>query len=176
MVADDSQSDQDIADTLRIGKRTLERWKLLPAFKARVAEIVAAYREAVMSEGIADKANRVADLNDRWKRMRQVIVKRAADPKLASVPGGDTGLLVHQVKGIGKGPDFMLVDMYAVDTALLAEMRNTETAAARELGQLIERHDITTRDTGIAESLDSKLAGLAERLRAGGVPAESDSG
>lgn len=57
--------------------------------------------------------------------------------------GGKTGLIVHNVKGVGKGDDFQLIDLYEVDTGLLREMREHEKQAAQELGDWTERvqHD-----------------------------------
>ena len=61
------------------------------------------------------------------------------------VAGGRTGLIVHNVKGVGKGDDFKLIDVYEVDTSLLKEMREHEKQAAIEVGQWQEKvqHDFT---------------------------------
>ena len=50
---------------------------------------------------------------------------------MADVPGGEaTGLLVRDYKGKDA-----TAEVYKVDTALLAELRNHERQAAQELGQ-----------------------------------------
>src|SRR5262245_59267178 len=89
-------SDGEIADQIGITDRQLRRWKQQPAFSARVAEIVDRTRRAIEEKGIALKQNRIAALVDRQQRMQRVIEARATEHR--NVPGGDTGLLVRQVK------------------------------------------------------------------------------
>lgn len=91
---------------------------------------------AVEDLAIAQKVNRIAALDDRWRRLRRVIDERAADKQFASVPGMATGTMVRAIKAVGGGENMMLVDEFKVDTGLLAEIRNIERAAAEELGQM----------------------------------------
>lgn len=144
LVAEDRLTDTEIAQECGVAQRTLERWKQSEAFQARVSELVAAYRERILREGIADRVKRVKALDDRWRRMQQVIEERATDPQMAHVPGGTSGLLCHTIKGVGRGDDFQLIDLYAVDDGLLSEMRATEKQAAIEAGQWEEKRDITS--------------------------------
>ncbi len=97
---------------------------------------------------IAEQWERVRALEDRWRRLRQVIAERAASAEMQGVPGGTTGLLTHTVKGIGSGDHFQAVDEYAVDTNLLRELREIEKQAAQELGQWTEKHEHTGADGG----------------------------
>jgi transposase len=176
LVADDKLADEVIAAQVGITRQTLATWKTVPEFVKRVSEHREAWRQAIMTQGIADKVNRIRRLNTDWERMQQVIIERADDPRNQEIPGGKTGLLVKQLKGIGKGADFQIVEEFAVDAGLLSELRQTEQQAARELGQWTEKHDVDVRDSRIAESLDSKLAGLAARLGAASLPAKPDEG
>lgn len=139
LVADDRLNDEQIAERAGITRRTLTTWKQHPEFAARVAEHVAAQREAVMSQGIADKVKRIAALDDRWDRMQTVIAERADVDEWSDVAGWGTGLLVHQRKQIGGGRDAQVVDEFAVDTGLLKELRAHEEQAAKELGQWTEK-------------------------------------
>lgn len=148
---------------------TLFRWKRHPDFQARVDEHIEAFRRTVRRKGIAIVENRVAALQERWLKMQQVISERAAAPQMQEVPGGTTGLLVHQVKGIGRGDDFRIVDEYKVDDGLLAELRAHEKQAAQELAQWLERQDVTSGGEMIgyliqppAESDDDGRTGAAE--------------
>lgn len=144
LVAEDTLTNEQIAAQIGIKRQTLDYWKRQPIFHQRVEEILVEFRQMVRQRGIAVMENRVAALQDRWGRMKQVIAERAADPDMQDVPGGKTGLMVHQVKGVGKGEDFQLIDLYAVDAGLLAEMRAHEQQAARELGQWTEKRDLTS--------------------------------
>ena len=115
--------------------QTLWEWRRQPEFQARVATLRAGIESEIFDRGIAIRANRVKALNDRWTRMRKLIEARAADPEMQDVPGGSTGLLTKNVKGVGGGDDFEVVPIYAADTALLKELRDHERQAAIELEQ-----------------------------------------
>lgn len=156
LVAQDTLTDKQIASECGIAERTLERWKLRSEFSARVQEHRDAFREQIRAEGIANRQNRVDALNDRWERMQRVLDARADE--LADVPGGNTGILVRQAKLVkvyksdGDQEDEdgetlysakrdVMVYEYAVDTALLKEMRETEKQAAQDLGQWSEKQE-----------------------------------
>lgn len=148
---------QEIADRLEVSRSTVKRWKKSTQFAARVDEHLAEIREEVRRVGIADIHRRVAALNDRWNRMRRVIEARADDPKMADVPGGNTGLLVRTLKRIvvednsqdGEGrTTSQEVAEYSVDTGLLKELRDHEKQAAQELGQWAEKHQIAGEGGG----------------------------
>jgi hypothetical protein len=143
LVAEDRLPDKAIAAECGVTERQLERWKEHPEFRARVAGHVAAFREAVLSRGIARLENRVAALQDRWDGMKTVIRERAEEMQ-GECPGGGTGLLVRQVKSIGSGQAAREIEEYAVDTGLLKELREHERQAAQELGQWTDRQDVTS--------------------------------
>lgn len=173
LVADDTKTDVLIASEIGVNEATLWRWKCHPDFRAKVESLRQEFREKVKAEGIANRQNRIDALNDRWKRMHQVIEERAADPTHASMPGYKTGLLVYQVKGVGKGEDFQLIDLFAVDTGLLKELREHEKQAAQELGQWTEKTDFNVELRAYAEQVagvigadPAEIISLAERRRA----------
>ena len=168
LVADDTVSDEQIAQTLGITKRTLERWKRHPDFAARVEEIVAAERAAVKAQGIANKQNRLAYLQDEHDRITRLIAARADDLD-GEVPGGETGLLVREAKvvkvysveQVAQGQTVPLdestallipqkrveiVYEYPADVALLREARATLEQAAKELGEWTEKKEVTGKD------------------------------
>jgi hypothetical protein len=94
-----------------------------------------------------------------------VIAARAADPALQDVPGGKTGLIVRDVRGIGKGANFQLVAVYAVDVGLLAEMRQIEKQAAQEVGQWVDRNNVAVRR--VEDMTDEELLAIAAGGRSG---------
>jgi hypothetical protein len=96
LVAKDEQTDVEIAKACTISDRTLDRWKRHPEFAARVQDHRDAWRQEFKDRGIAEKQNRIDAQTDRHRRMLAVIEARAQEH--ADVPGGDTGLLVRQVK------------------------------------------------------------------------------
>jgi len=142
LVAEDRHSDARIAELCGITERTLERWKKEPMFSERVKSIVLAYSEKALRDGLARRERRVAVLNDMHNRMLSVIDERAEDEEMHKVPGGSTGLVTKQLKGIGKGDDFRVVEVFEVDTTLVRELRATQEQIAKELGQWVEKRDV----------------------------------
>jgi hypothetical protein len=143
LAAEGALTNDQIAAGVGLSPAGFDKWRATPEFRARVDEIVTAYADAIRDEGIANVKNRVAAQNDRWDRMKAVIAARAIE--LATVPGGSTGLLVHTYKLAG-GREPIVMDEYAVDTGLLAEMRAHEKQAAQELGQWTEKKELTGKD------------------------------
>lgn len=160
LVAKDEQTDLAIAAACKIHKVTLERWKKHPEFAARVQEHRDAWRREIKVRGIAERQNRVDSYNDLHDRMQRVIEARAIEH--ADVPGGDTGLLVRQAKLVkvyksderppvdGDDDDGetlysakrdVIVYEYAVDTALLKEMREHKKQVAQDTGQWTEKQE-----------------------------------
>ncbi len=174
LLAEDRLTAKEIAGQLGISDRTLRKWNEENDFRARVAEHVAEFRRRVERQGIGRVDRRVSALQDRWERMQRVIEERAAAEEMQGVPGGSTGLLTRTVKGLGRGEDFQVVEEYAVDTGLLAELRAHERQAAEELGQWKERAEVDVNDRRAAESLAEKLGELAARL--GGDAGEAAGG
>lgn len=161
LVAEDRISDELIAAELGISRRTLATWKGQAEFKARVDQITAEVSEQLKAKGLADRAKRLEALNDRHGRMNEVIKQRAEN--LKGVPGGgNTGLVVKQVKGIGKGQDFQVVEEYAVDTGLLREMREHEKQAAIEVGEWTDK---TQHSFDLSNLSNEELMALAEIRR-----------
>ena len=145
LAADDTLTNDQIAAAVGITRQGVDKWRAQPEFQARVAEIVSAYAEAIKGEGIAHLQNRVASYNDIWHKMQTVIAERAESSEMQAVPGGKTGLLVHTYKMAG-GREPIVMDEYAVDTGLLAEMRAHAKQAAQELGQWTEKREVSGKD------------------------------
>lgn len=144
LLAADRLSDEEIAADLRISRTNLAQWKRRPEFQARVQEHVAAYRRLLIARGVANRQYRIDALNDLVDRLRDVIAARAADPRMADVPGGPTGLLTRTLKSIGFGDNNQTVVEVAVDTGTLKELREYLKQGAQEVGQWTEHHDLTT--------------------------------
>lgn len=171
LVAEDKLTDNEIAAAVKVSQRTLERWKLKPAFAGRVAELVKAaedaVRQALLTEGIADRVERVRGYGDRRQRLQQIITERGQAEDMQKVPGGATGLLVRTKKQIGGGEYATIVDEYQVDVGTLRELRELEKQAAQDLGQWAEKRELTGKDggpivvKGARELTDDELAAIA---------------
>jgi hypothetical protein len=136
-----------------------EGYRLLRNDQVKAA--IEGHRAAIRRQGIAVQQNRVDALVRRHQLLERVIEERAAeyralaeeraaDPGAGSdldalvgrrsIPaGGETGLLVRKVKMVGT----LIAEEFAVDTGLLAELRAHENDIAKELGERVERQDVT---------------------------------
>ncbi len=188
LVAEDLLSDERIAAKVGVDRRQLARWKAHPDFAAKVQDLVTAMGERSLRFAVARRHRRVQAMNDRWRKMKQVLRERAAAPEMENVPGGKTGLLVRKVKCIGGGENAREVEEYEVDTGLLKEIRDLEKQVAQELGQWEagkgdDRPNVNLNVGGSVHVVALKQFAnltLDERLRlglqAGGVPAENRGG
>ncbi len=95
---------------------------------------------------LAVRDNRLAALQDRHDRLRQVMIERGADPSMQIVPGGKTGLLCRTLKSVGSGPNSQIVEEFEIDETLLKEFREHEKQVAIELGQWQETAGPTTNN------------------------------
>lgn len=147
LLAEDKLTDEKIAAEVGVSRTTLHRWKEVPVFQDRVVDIAADIAKKLKRAGIRRRENRLNNLQDRVDRMYKVIHERGKEEAHKEVKGWKTGLLVHQVKGVGKGEDFQLIDLYAVDTGLLRELREHEKQAAIEVGEWTEKRDSSGTST-----------------------------
>lgn len=63
LLAEDEQTDEEIADTLGIARSTLALWKKNPEVTSAITAHVEAFKDRALAEGFADKRARIAALN-----------------------------------------------------------------------------------------------------------------
>lgn len=147
-LAEDELSDELIASEAGVTRRALTKWKDHPEFRARIQSNLAEIHAAMMRKPIAKRAYRIKRLNDLEEKSWQVIEARAG--QYAHIPGGDSGLLVGQLKQVkhvkdsydnDDGPRVWTEEHweYAVDTGVMREIRSIYDQAATETGQKVER-------------------------------------
>jgi len=145
LLAEDLRSDLKISELCGIHIATLYKWKKRPEIVERIVELTQIYADKALKTGLAQRDKRVAVLRQMHDKLLQIVEERAADPRLESVPGGQTGLVVRAVKVIGK----QVHETFVTDTKLVKELRETGEQIARELGQWQER--IEVEDASLAE-------------------------
>lgn len=148
LLADGVLTEEEIADMVMVSRATISRLKRNVDFMARVEALVEDAAEKLRARGLLLRENRLAALAQRAKLMESVIEARASDSRYTDEPGYETGLLVHQVKAVGRGDDFQLIDLFMVDTGLLSELRATEKQAAQELGEWTEKREVAGKNGG----------------------------
>lgn len=174
LLAEDELTDEEIAAEVKVARQSVARWKQHPEFQSRIAQHVHDAEQRILTRGIARRVRRVQALQDRWDRLQRVIEQRAADPRMADIPGGTTGLLViedaelRMVKDGETEKPVLIPTEVAVDTGLLKELREHEKQAAVELGQWTEKreHSIPNIDELIAAEM-ARLAGAGQAATTG---------
>jgi hypothetical protein len=153
LLAEDAITDTEIAEACGISRQQLWLWKKQPAFAQRLREGRERLADEALRYAVARKRNRMRRMNDRRERGHRLIEERAADPAMATVPGGTTGLLTTKQTPLGP--------QYEVDTGLLASLLNLERAAAVEAGQWTEK---TATTLTISDTLRQEAQRLADEL------------
>jgi len=168
LVAEDQLSDAKICEKIGISEVSLWKWKGKPDFSARVDKYISEFRSRIRRSGIAVVENRIARLQDIERRMARLIEARAAAYARPEIPGGDTGLVVEEIKGIGAGDKFETVYEYKTDAALLRELREYNKQVSQELGQWAE-----AGNEGRNQALDF-LKVLDQQMKAGPAKTEDE--
>lgn len=170
-MAEDHLSDEAIAKEAGVTRQGLYKWKAKPEFQEAMAAHVETIRQESEKFGVASIENQLKRLNEHRKALLQIIAERAAEHgndellgyvhdaiKITdwSAAGATTGLIVRQLKGVGKGEDFQLVEVYELSIDILRELRDIELQALKITGKLVEKRDLTTNGKGF------DLLGLSE--------------
>lgn len=140
------------ASAAGVTDRTIRNWKKDEDFQGLIDDIRSDLDRLTMQRWIAQKHRRIDVLMEQADGMRRLRNARAED--LDHIPGGNTGLLVHQVKSIGFAENNQVIDEYVFDSALSRELRETLKQAAQELGQWTEKQDITSGGGPITFTID----------------------
>jgi hypothetical protein len=155
MVAQDHDSDREIAAACKISERTLARWKTDQEFIARVEQVVGEYAERALRHGLARRDKRLRELTAMYDKLQQIAVERSNDPDFQKAPGGATGFLVRKVSSVGSGDNFRVFPEYELDVALVRETRGILDQVAEESGQKVTR---------LEGKLDGAITGLAPKV------------
>lgn len=142
----EDRTKEQVAADLGISVRTLETWKTRPEWQEELDRLREQVQRQVDHIPIAQKANRIKDL----QRLRDLMWSVVEDRQLKALawteveklpdgeyvtrtgPGVESGLVVRRPKTV-KG---QLVYEYRTDTALTRELRDVYRQVAEEMGQL----------------------------------------
>lgn len=167
LAAEDELSDEKIAKELGIGHRTVQTWQARPEFQARKKQIRAAWEARIFDLGVANKANRIKMLDGLNRKQERIMQARSEDPDIdVQASGGDTGLIVKEIKRIGKGDEKMEIIEVSYDAAFSREYRATLQQAAEEMGQIVSRRELSGPDGGPIQVSIGVLDDIVSRVRA----------
>jgi len=150
LLAEGKRTETAICATIGIHITTLCRWKQHPDFQAEIKANLAAFREAELGRGIADRAKRIELYNNLTDKLLQVIEERA-ERMGDKEAGTSTGLVVRTVRVSGSGSNAIEIIEYSVDNATIKELRALAEQAAKDLGQWKDTREITGKDGGPVE-------------------------
>jgi hypothetical protein len=134
LAAEGELSDNGIARLCGITRRTLMRWKKLPAVQQKMVEHLTLSKLHSEVQMISERHERIADMDARSQNLQDIIRARANSPEMGSIPGGRTGLMVRG-KVVRSRWHGGLIANYGLDIGLLQELSRLEVAAAKALGQ-----------------------------------------
>lgn len=135
-------TDEQIAAEVGVHRTTLAEWKKDSVFAGLVGDQVGRLNAAMLRLPIAKKRERLKVL-DTMHRKALGLIEARGDDMQDETPGGGTGLLVRQVKQIGSGKDAYTIEQYEADVPLMREIRALEEQAAKELGQWIDKREVS---------------------------------
>lgn len=141
LVAEDALSDEEIAAKVGVSRRTLTNWKQHPEFRARRDQKIAEFDAVVSRFPIAKRRERMRVLNDLHDKELALQAARAA-AYAGKVPGGETGLMIPQIKIVsdGEGGTMPLTEWVRDDNS--PEIRALHKQAAQETGQWSEKSTV----------------------------------
>lgn len=142
MLAEDELSDEEIALHCGVSRQTIANWKKDSGFAGLVGDQVGRLNAAMLRLPIAKKRERLKTLNTLHQKAMRVIEERSADMEDEATATG-TGLLVRQIKIVRNGDDVTVQREYAVDVPLMREIRALEEQAAKELGQWVDKREVS---------------------------------
>jgi hypothetical protein len=131
LVAEDTLTDTQIATTVGVAQRTLERWKKRPPFLARIAEHQDAFKDAALAEGFADKRARIKVLNGTAQDIARWLAENDYERE--------------EVKVAANGE---AISYKVFDHARYSQLRGALDDIAKEMGDRATRTEITGKDGG----------------------------
>lgn len=149
LLAEGSMSQISVAAEVGVTRQTVGKWMQQPEYQAHVAAVRAEMIERVKITGIANKESRLLAYADRHQRLRELYLSRARSNAKSEVPGMATGLLSSDITETSYDDRTVVYESHTLDRHLLREMRELEKLIATEMGDLVQRTDITSGDAPI---------------------------
>jgi transposase-like protein len=151
------------AETVGIHEQTLYDWKLAPEFAARIRDLNSAWSAGIMQAGIAQRARRMAILQQLSDGQLEIVLARAM--RNGHLTGGPSGLIVEQKKMLGYGETAQMIEEEVFDASLSREIRATLAQAAEEVGESVSKTEISGPGGKPLHLTVGVLDDIAERIK-----------
>lgn len=137
LVAEDTLSNQRIAEECKVTRQTIDNWKKLPAFQNAVRQKTQELDDAVSQLRFAKRRERIRALNEQAEDYLTIVSERgswfaANEP---DVPGGRTGRIVRTERVIGVGKAAQVTVEYELDKGLESQFDSVLVQLAKERGE-----------------------------------------
>lgn len=137
LVAEDTLSNQRIAEECKVTRQTIDNWKKLPAFQNAVRQKTQELDDAVSQLRFAKRRERIRALNEQAEDYLTIVSERGSwfaqhEP---DVPGGRTGRIVRTERVIGVGKAAQVTVEYELDKGLESQFDSVLVQLAKERGE-----------------------------------------
>lgn len=165
-----------VAERMKVTSRAVDKWKAHPEFAAKIRAIMAEAEQAVTQYAVAQKAQRVARLNQDWLSLQDVqdarkaaMADQDADPlrlgqfRAAALAAGMTSgnVVVEWVTS----PTGGFRPQFKVDTSLLREVRDIEKQVAAELANWEQTLNVKGPTDDVKKLSDAEIEERIAQLR-----------
>jgi hypothetical protein len=137
---------REIGEVVGVSARHLQNWAKKPDFQEMIENARLVYSKRFLTEGLAQRGRRLLVLNQVHEKVLDAVTERANSDDMQNVPGGTTGMVAKQIKGIGKGDDFAVIETYSIDTPVVKSILEIHNAVREELGENKQRLEMTGPD------------------------------
>jgi hypothetical protein len=138
------RSAQAIADELKVCRKTVERWRQVPQFRARVLDFQKAFYESIRQKGAAVMELRVQARQRRLAALYRIVRTRKGKEECGAAAWDDTGYMLRRDKMLGSGELATLTTEFELDTGILSAMFDLEEGIAVDMGQRRHKIDVNT--------------------------------
>ena len=179
LLAEDELSNKQIAEACGVTVRSIQFWQQHPEFRAKQIEHVKEFREKVLNRRYSLREKRIELREELIDSLLTIKNERAAQPAMANVPGGKSGLIQVTLKSMGVGDKNQIYMEHTADTGLAAEIRAGLREIAQEVGELVEKHEVVGSVThkhqlDVSRLSDEELVTLFNVAQKMITPATSD--
>lgn len=144
LLAQNDMNQIRIAEEVGTTDVTISNWKREAEFMARVASHMDEIEQEMLRLPIAKRVVRLRRLNDLQERLQLVLDDRQnAYKNDEGIVGGRSGVITKQTKSVGYGKNTEIIQEAAFDASIVREMRAIDEQAAKELGQWIDKGELT---------------------------------
>ncbi len=127
LVADNRLMRAEIAKECGVTTAGLNWWLRVPEFQKFVERRIEETRKILAERYVAVKEQRIGTYIDDFVKTDRVMDKRAADPEIQAVPGGETGIVLKNGE---------------IDEGLLRQRNTIRKMLAEELGQSVQKFEL----------------------------------